>query len=167
VILCRDDAEFGESDHLKRLLGSFVRINPAMAGLVPVGIKERIHSLGGGCVSVRGLVSDQGSDPMLCEISQAVHSGGLLPRIEPCAFNAEPPAVPTLDAFRFACARRRLPLVDVWHKACGFPLHHYQVLEAMDGSLDSAALAARARLLCPDLAFEPWLRHLAARGMFA
>jgi hypothetical protein len=37
----------------------------------------------------------------------------------------------------------------------------------MDGSLDQHALAICAAADCPELDFTRWLRHLAARGLFA
>jgi hypothetical protein len=90
-----------------------------------------------------------------------------LPRIEPVDFEAEPPGFPKLNRFRLECARRRLPLVDIWHRPCSFPSRHYEVLAAMDGTRDLAGLAGFSKHHCPELAFEPWLRHLAGRGMFA
>ena len=65
------------------------------------------------------------------------------------------------------CASPQLPLVDIWHQPCSFPKRHFEVLAAMDGTLDQAGLAAFSQCHCPELAFEPWLRHLAGRGMFA
>jgi len=76
-------------------------------------------------------------------------------------------ARPALDHFRLECARRRLPLVDIWHRPCAFPSPHYEVLARMDGTRDHAALEAFAKRQCPELNFRPWLRHLAGRGMFA
>jgi hypothetical protein len=36
----------------------------------------------------------------------------------------------------------------------------------MDGSHSVADLAALAATHCPELAFTPWLNHLAGRGFF-
>jgi len=57
-------------------------------------------------------------------------------------------------------------LVDVWHRPCSFPTNHYQLLAEMDGSRSQSDLGGISKQNCPELAFEPWLRHLAARGMF-
>lgn len=100
-------------------------------------------------------------------VYDGIHAGWILPRIEAVEFETEPSARPVLPAFRLECARRRLPLVDLWHQPCSFPDQHFEVLAAMDGTRDQAALAKLARECCPDLHFEPWLRHLAGRGMFA
>jgi hypothetical protein len=82
-------------------------------------------------------------------------------------YDPEPPLRPQLDGFRLECARRRLPLVDAWHRPCTFPERHFEMLAQMDGPLDQQALAAHAARVCPELDFSPWLRHLAGRGMFA
>ena len=100
-------------------------------------------------------------------LKHLLESGELIPRIEPVRFDPRPPERPCLNSFRRACARRHLPLVDVWHKACAFPAAHYQVLSSMDGTRDIAGLARFSESRCPDLDFHPWLDHLAARGMFA
>ena len=48
---------------------------------------------------------------------------------------------PVLNGFRLECARRRLPLVDIWHQPCSFPARHDEVLAAMDGTRDQGGLA--------------------------
>jgi hypothetical protein len=92
--------------------------------------------------------------------------GWIRPRLERVNFVSEPPEFPRLDAFRLLCARESLPVVDVWHQPCAFPPAHYQVLAAMDGSRSLLELAGLAREWCPELAFDPWIRHLAGRGFF-
>lgn len=100
-------------------------------------------------------------------VFQWITRGWIRPRIEPVNYAAEPPEYPRLDAFRLLCAREGLPLVDAWHQPCAFPAPHYGVLAAMDGTRSRAELAAISKARCKDLAFEPWLRHLAGRGMFS
>ena len=73
---------------------------------------------------------------------------------------------PALDPFRLYCARHRLPLVDAWHVPCSFPEHHWPLLELIDGTRAIPTLQTAAKELCPDLNFDPWLAHLAARGLF-
>ena len=96
-----------------------------------------------------------------------IHGGRLEARIEPVRYQVEPPARPALNGFRRESVRRGLPLVDIWHQPCSFPGRHDEVLAAMDGTRDLAELGAFSQCRCPELAFEPWLRHLAGRGMFA
>ncbi len=100
-------------------------------------------------------------------ILEAIQQGRILPRMDVVDYDPEPPERPMLDKFRLECARRGLPLVDVWHRPCGFPGPHYEVLARMDGTRDQVALEAFAKSHCPELDFRPWLRHLAGRGMFA
>lgn len=100
-------------------------------------------------------------------VFDGIYQGWLRPRVEPVSFDPEPPEIPKLSPLRLECARRRIPVVDVWHQPCSFADRHYEVLAAMDGTRDTAALAAFSKQHCPELAFEPWLRHLAGRGMFA
>jgi len=105
--------------------------------------------------------------PQLARIVfEAVTRGFARPRIEPVKFSPAPPERPLLGPFRLLCARERLPLVDAYHVPCSFPPAHYQVLAAMDGSRSRSELAALARGQCPELDFDPWLRHLAGRGFF-
>jgi SAM-dependent methyltransferase len=99
-------------------------------------------------------------------VFEGITRGWLKPRIEPVGFIFELPEFPLLDPFRLLCARKELPLVDAWHRPCLFPVAHYQVLAAMDGSRDQQELTAIAKSACPDLHFDPWLRHLASRGFF-
>jgi hypothetical protein len=101
------------------------------------------------------------------QVYKGIDQGWILPRIESVHFEVEPPEFPALNALRRECARRSWPLVDIWHQPCSFPARHYAVLEAMDGSRDQASLDAFAKCHCPELAFEPWLKHLAGRGLFA
>src|SRR5690606_35272314 len=100
------------------------------------------------------------------EILAAIQTGTLRARIEPVRFAPQPPTRPRLDALRLLCARERLPVVDAIHAPCAFPALHYQVLAAMDGTRTQDELAALARDVCPELAFIPWLAHLAGRGFF-
>jgi len=95
-----------------------------------------------------------------------ISAGEIRPRIEPSNFTGAVPEFPQLDAFRLLCARRSLPIVDVWHKPCSFPQRHFDVLAKMDGGMSRDALAAFAAEKCPELAFEPWIAHLAWRGFF-
>lgn len=98
---------------------------------------------------------------------EGICHGTILPRMEPVNYDPAPPERPALNRFRLECARRRLPLVDIWHRPCAFPEPHDDVLAQMDGQHDQAALEAFASRQCLELNFKPWLRHLAWRGMFA
>jgi SAM-dependent methyltransferase len=142
--------ESSSNDRLKRLFRSLV------------GDASSV----GSCLPIEQLWTHSGSQLSLSELKQLLESGDLIPRIESVSIAPHPPEYPCLGAFRLACARRRLPLVDVWHRACAFPDFHYPVLESMDGTRDLGELSAVAKQQCPELAFAPWIRHLAARGMF-
>lgn len=100
-------------------------------------------------------------------IHEGILQGWILPRISPAHFAPDPPQRPWLDLFRLECARRRLPLVDVWHRPCKFPKSHYPILQEMDGRHDLAGLEKVATRMVPKLNFRAWISHLAARGLFA
>ena len=87
-------------------------------------------------------------------------------RCEPLAIPKNIPDRPALDPLRLACVRRRLPVVDAWHRPCGFPDRQWPVLELMDGSLNLTELKSRAARIAPRLDFERWIAHLHERGMF-
>lgn len=99
-------------------------------------------------------------------VHAAVHRGWLRPRIEPLWIHDRAPMRPALDPFRLHCARHRLPLVDAWQVPCSFPDPHWALVELLDGTRAIPTLQAAAAGLCPDLDFDPWLAHLAARGLF-
>lgn len=168
-VLCRDDAPLDERISLGMVFDFSVRAGtePSEAGAREIW--RAVASFAPACVAVRDLM------PVLPEwdqrelaglIFEGITNGWVLPRIEPLQYDPEPEEFPCLNAFRLGCAREGLPLVDVWHKPCLFPDKHYAVLALMDGTRDLAELAAFSKSHCPELAFEPWLRHLAGRGMF-
>jgi SAM-dependent methyltransferase len=99
-------------------------------------------------------------------IIAGIRSGCIHPRIEAVSYDSEPPEKPRLNPFRLECARRKLPLVDAWHRPCSFPDCHFDVLARMDGSLNQHALADFAANHCAELDFTRWLRHLSWRGVF-
>lgn len=170
-LLCRDDAEVGTQISLERVFDVFVRsgvLGPLDADDQQILQTIALHAPH--CISmeeVRAALPEFSHQYLARRVYDGIHAGWILPRIEAVEFETEPSARPVLPAFRLECARRRLPLVDLWHQPCSFPDQHFEVLAAMDGTRDQAALAKLARECCPDLHFEPWLRHLAGRGMFA
>lgn len=168
-VLCRDDARVAERMSLALMLELSVgtATKPKGEGME---ISEAIESFAPACVPVAeviALLPNHSRKWIAGQLFDGITRGWIRPRIEPLRYESAPPEFPKLDAFRLLCARECLPLVDVWHKPCAFPTEHYQVLAVMDGSrsLDELALFSKSR--CPDLAFGPWLRHLAWRGMFA
>lgn len=100
------------------------------------------------------------------EICQQTIQGTLWARCEPLEIPKETPARPALDRLRLACVRRRLPVVDAWHKPCVFPDVQWPVLECIDGSLTLRELKSKAAEIAPRLDFDRWIRHLHERGMF-
>ena len=100
------------------------------------------------------------------EICQQIIHGRLRARCEPLTIPHSIPARPALDPLRLACARRRLPIVDAWHRPCLFPDEQWPVLQLLDGSLASAELKSQAGHIAPHLDFDRWIAHLHERGMF-
>ena len=170
AVVCRDDAPLEASNAPERVFEWSVRAGPRPAELEDTPLFQAIASFAPACVPLDEVLRAMpGCDrrEVARRVGVGIASGWILPRIEPVRFDAEPPLRPLLNPFRLECARRGLPLVDIWHQPCSFPAGHYQVLAAMDGSLDVGGLAAFSSGHCPELAFEPWLRHLAGRGMFS
>ncbi len=169
-VLCRDDAPVRERMPLERILD----LSVCMASEQPSGqgmkFEDAIRSFSPACVPVSEVMTrftDWEAAHTAGAVFHRITNGIIRPRIEPLGYDSEPPEYPKLDLFRLLCAREVLPLVDAWHKPCAFPVGHYQVLAAMDGSRSVDELAAFSRSRCPELDFRPWLRHLAWRGMFA
>ena len=99
-------------------------------------------------------------------ILDGITGGSIRARIEPVVFDPKPPEKPSLNPLALACVRRSLPVVDIWHTPCAFPEAHYPILAAMDGTRTTTDLSVLASAKAPDLAFAPWLAHLAERGFF-
>jgi len=169
-VLCRDDAPVEDRISLERVFEFSVR-----SGQLPLDSEDQsifgaIRSRAPACIAMTEVLAAMpgfSRQDVARRSYDGIQLGWILPRIEPVWFDEEPPDRPVLNSFRLECARRRLPLVDVWHQPCSFPVRHADVLAAMDGTRDQGGLAGFARNHCPELAFEPWLRHLAWRGMFA
>ena len=169
-VLCRDDAmvarrvssdillDFSYRAGKEPLESQVLQIHQAVLSHAPasVALGDSIGAL---------LVQDLASAKQ--RVFDGIARGWLRPRIEPLSYHSSPPEYPKLNDFRLLCAREALPLVDAWHYPCAFPQGHYAVLAAMDGSRSVVELASLASHRSPELAFEPWLRHLAWRGMFA
>lgn len=169
-VLCRDDAPVAERMSLQLMLDLSVSLAPRQTAGEGTGLLKAIGSFAPACVPMQEVMEKlPAPDPrqVAATLFDGITRGAIRPRIEPLCYDPDPPAFPKLDAFRLLCAEEGLPLVDAWHKPCAFPREHYQVLAAMDGSRSIAELAAFSESRCPELAFDPWLRHLAGRGMFA
>jgi hypothetical protein len=169
-VLCRADAETDWRISLERVFDLAVRAGPRPENAEDRQIWETIHGHAPWRIPVRRISAALprfARQDMARRIYDGIQLGWVLPGIEPVEFDVEPPDFPKLSAFRLECARRRLPLVDIWHQPCSFPAAHYQVLAAMDGALDQAGLERFSKDHCPELAFRLWLRHLAGRGIFA
>lgn len=170
-LLCRSDAPVGEKFSLERVMDLNVRCVGEPDDPEDLGIYGLLSS--GNlpvCAPLRDVkLAVKGYPPaeLARRVFDGIYQGWLRPRVEPVSFNPEPPEVPKLSPLRLECARRCIPVVDLWHQPCSFADRHYEVLAAMDGTRDLAKLAAFSKQRCPELAFEPWLRHLAGRGMFA
>jgi len=99
-------------------------------------------------------------------IFEGISRGLVRPRIEPVSYDSHPPEHPRLDPLRLFCAREELPIADAFHVPCSFPPAHFGLLAEMNGRRSRAALAEISRQRCPELHFDPWLSHLAGRGLF-
>ena len=97
---------------------------------------------------------------------QAARIGWVELRADAVEVEPVPPVRPRLSALNLHFARERQPLVDAFHRTCGFPEAHREVVAALDGTRTRAELEELAREVAPDLHFQPWLVHLAARGFF-
>jgi SAM-dependent methyltransferase len=166
-VLCRADAAVAQRLSLEKALEFSVRAGEPPTDAADRELFQTVESFAPACVPVRQILPGGDVRSLSRQLHDGITRGWLRPRIEPVGFDPEPPDFPRLDAFRLLCAREHLPLVDAWHKPCAFPQSHHQVLAAMDGSRSREELAALSKVRCPELAFDPWLRHLAWRGMFA
>jgi len=169
-VLCRNDAPIEARVSLERVFGFSVRAGFIPSELEDQPIHDAISAHAPACIPmrrVRAALPGYSTQDLARQVFDGIYQGWILTRIEPVEFDVEPPDFPKLNGFRLECARRGLPLVDIWHRPCSFPVRHYEVLAKMDGTRDLAGLAAFSRQHCPELAFEPWLRHLAGRGIFA
>ncbi len=169
-VLCRDDAPVAERVSLGFIMNLAVSAGRVPSELAADELFQAIQAVTPRCAAMSeivGLLPNCDLKSVATQVFQGISRGWIRPRIEPVEFESTPPDFPKLNAFRLLCARECLPLVDCWHQPCALPEAHYQVLVAMDGSLSRAELAAVSEKKCPELAFEPWLRHLAERGMFA
>ncbi|MEO5915059.1 MAG: class I SAM-dependent methyltransferase [Luteolibacter sp.] len=109
-----------------------------------------------------------GSVPLLVRlVIDSARRGLVLLRTEPVRFDAAPPAFPNLGPLRLLSARRGRAVVDTYHSFSELDDSRRKIAAAMDGSRSADELAALAKTMLPDLDFLAWLRHLAARGMFA
>lgn len=168
-MLCRNDAPLEEPIGLGMVLDFSVRSGREPKDADALEIRRAIASFATACVPLREVMEilpERDLREFTCLVFDGMMNGWILPRIEPVKYDPEPAAFPRLNAFRLLCAHEGLPLVDAWHKPCLFPEKHYAVLAAMDGTRSLAELAAFSKKHCRELAFEPWLRHLAGRGMF-
>lgn len=169
-LLCRQDAILCGKSPLQMVTEFAVRMGRDREDFSGSGIVQTLRSFAPNCVAVEDLMKAMPGrevESLAREILDGISRGWILPRIEPVKLERQAPEFPKLDEFRMRCALEKLPLVDVWHVPCGFPESHEAVLVKMDGSRSRHELAAFAKENCPDLAFEPWLDHLASRGMFS
>lgn len=169
AILCRDDAPIDPRISVKRLLELFVSVQSGV--LLDDGNRliQTIDSFDTDFVSLADIQSVWGNftEKLLLEdLFSGIQSGAIAARLEPVEVNPSIPSLPDLGGFRVECARRGYALVDGWHRPCGFPPEHVRVLAAMDGSRTLEEHRRMAQTLCPDLAFDPWMAHLAGRGLF-
>lgn len=171
-VLCRADAPLDSSSPAADLASWGLRLGatpPTAADPAATALHRVLTASAPQCVAVaellRSLVGfDAGA--VTNAIFDAITRGSVRPRIEPVRFDPSPPERPALNPLSLACARRQLPLVDIWHTPCAFPKPHYPILAAMDGTRSHSDLASLATATAPELAFEPWLQHLSGRGFF-
>lgn len=98
---------------------------------------------------------------------QAARFGWVELRADPVETAGHPPSRPSLSPLNLHFARAGEALVDGFHQTCRYPENHLTVAAAMDGSRGLGELRELARNEAPELDFEPWMAHLAARGLFA
>lgn len=169
-LLCRADAPLEPRVSLEKVFRCSVRGGFKPADPDDAAVFDAVTARAPACVplpEIRAALPGYAPQDLARRALDGIYRGWLRPRIEPVTYPPEPPEFPELDGFRLECARRGLPLVDAWHQPCSFPAPHYRVLAAMDGTRDLRTLAGFSKQQCPELHFDPWLRHLASRGMFA
>ena len=167
-LLCRADAPVSGGISSRVALDFSVRASAEPDAPEAKVVYHAVRAFAPACVSVKEVIASlPGCDVRAVArlVLDGIHYDWLQPRIEPVKFAADAPEFPRLTPFLFQCARRGLPLMDAWHEACEFPEAHYELLAAMDGHLSYDQLAQIAQKKCPELAFKPWLGHLAYRGM--
>ncbi len=170
VLLCRADAPAAEKITTDIALDFSVQAKKEPASPRAKILHQAIQAFAPSNAPVKKLLESMPSqDPrvMILELFQGIRDAWVQPRIEEVQALPQPPNAPKLNAFRLLCAQQRLPLVDAWHIPCAFPAAHYEILAAMDGGKQVHELANLAKSKCPELAFKPWLQHLAERGMFS
>ncbi|KAB2639901.1 MAG: methyltransferase domain-containing protein [Verrucomicrobia bacterium] len=170
-VLCRDDAATLPGLTHDGVFDFAVSAGAPAPGGNPLAATfyQALAAAAPACVPLREILAAMpGADrPALARlVFDGITRGWLLPRIEALRFDPLPPPRPCLNPLLLACAQRGLALTDAWHESWSFPPAHYEVLVAMDGSRSQAALAALSHARCPELAFVPWLEHLAQRGLF-
>lgn len=168
-MFCRDDAVVPGAVHAPDLLDLGVRLVSDADTSHDPELYAAVAGFHPDCVAVGRLLEPMLPNPpeeTVRRVFTAAQRGWLQVRAEEVWYDPTVPARPCLSAFRLACARRRLPLVDVWQVPCAFPASHFDVLAKMDGSMDVLGLAAYASRHAPELDVRPWLQHLAERGMF-
>lgn len=166
-VLCRDDAPVAVRISASRVLEFAVRAGSEPTDPAAMEIFRAVRSFAPACVPVRDVIADLDPGMAALRVSTGITRGWILPRIESVRFASEPPEFPKLDPLRLLCARLGLPVVDVWQVPCDFPVAHFEVLALMDGSRSQRELANFAARHSPELAFVPWLAHLAGRGFFS
>lgn len=167
-ILCRDDAPVEDRVPLEMVVNFSLRVGSDTVDEKGREICEIIRSSAPACVpaaEVLAAMPGGANRERVRQVFEGINHGWLRARLEPMSYNPVPPEFPKLDGFRMYCAQNGLPLVDAWHGPCSFPPLHYQVLAAMDGSHSRRDLAKFSNNCSPELAFQPWLEHLAWRGM--
>lgn len=96
---------------------------------------------------------------------QAARFGWVELRADEVEVEPVPAERPALSALNLHHARAGQPLVDGFMRTCGFPERHRKVVAALDGSRTRAEIGELAESEAPDLHVEPWLVHLASRGL--
>lgn len=99
-------------------------------------------------------------------VVDSARRGLVLLRDESVRFDAFIPAFPNLGPLRLNAAEKGQPITDLYHAPYPIEGVWRRIAMAMDGSRSVEDLAAFAKSSGPNLDFQTWLGHLAARGMF-
>jgi len=169
-MLCRTDAFVEDAIHLGMIFDFAVKCGDTPSESEALEVWQALNHFTPACVAMSDLAKSLPAWDLRClatKVFEGITRGWILARIEPLIYAPQVSEFPRLSAFRLECARGHLPLVDAWHQPCRFPEAHHAVLSQMDGRMSRAELANFAKSTCPELAFEPWIRHLAERGMFS
>ena len=171
TLLCRDDAEATGRVNIDGLSDLWLRCLPEApepTTQTGIGIRQLLESQWPSNQQVAGILemlSAFDRKDLARDICQGIVHRLWTASPHRVEIQEHPPGYPRLDPLRMACARQRLPLVDVDHRPCSFPEEQWELLELLDGTRSEGKLEEVIREKSPRFDFRSWIRHLHKRGL--